>query len=99
VVYSEFQAGDLDPSVAAAAMLVIAGLAVLVAERAFHWGRALDVGGLGRWRAGAEFVARATKMHPEFDERGARAACMIDRRKRAAHSCSTSCNSSSTSSS
>jgi len=47
VVYSEFQAGDLDASVAAAAMLVIAALAVLVAVRAFHWGRALDVRGLG----------------------------------------------------
>jgi molybdate transport system permease protein len=47
VVYSEFQAGDLDASVAAAAMLVIAALGVLLAVRAFHWGRALDVRGLG----------------------------------------------------
>ena len=47
VVYSEFQAGHLDGSIAAAAILVVAALAVLVAVRAFHWGRALDrsVGG------------------------------------------------------
>ena len=47
VVFSEFQGGDLDASVAAAAMLVIAALGVLVAVRAFHWGRAFDVRGLG----------------------------------------------------
>ncbi len=47
VVYSQFQAGDLDASIAAAAMLVIAALGVLIAVRAFHWGRALDVRGLG----------------------------------------------------
>ena len=47
VVYSEFQAGDLDASVAAAAILVVAAFGVLVAVRAFHWGRALDVRGLG----------------------------------------------------
>ena len=47
VVYSEFQGGDLDASVAAAAILVVAALGILVAVRAFHWGRALDVRGLG----------------------------------------------------
>jgi len=47
VVYSEFQAGDLDASIAAAAILVVAAFGVLVAVRAFHWGRALDVRGLG----------------------------------------------------
>jgi ABC-type sulfate transport system permease component len=47
VVYSEFQGGDLDTSIAAAAILVVAAFGVLVAVRAFHWGRALDVRGLG----------------------------------------------------
>jgi molybdate transport system permease protein len=47
VVYSEFQGGDLDASIAAAAILVVAAFGVLVAVRAFHWGRALDVRGLG----------------------------------------------------
>jgi molybdate transport system permease protein len=47
VVYSEFQAGDLDASIAAAAILVVAAFGVLVAVRAFHWGRALDVRNLG----------------------------------------------------
>ncbi len=47
VVYSQFQAGDLDASIAAAAILVVAALGILVAVRAFHWGRALDVRGLG----------------------------------------------------
>jgi molybdate transport system permease protein len=43
VVYAEFQAGDLDASIAAAAILVLAALGVLVAVRVFHWGRVLDV--------------------------------------------------------
>jgi molybdate transport system permease protein len=43
VVYGEFQGGDLDGSVAAAAILVIAAFAVLVAVRALHWGRALEL--------------------------------------------------------
>jgi molybdate transport system permease protein len=47
VVYSQFQAGDLDASIAAATILVAAAFGVLVAVRAFHWGRALDVRGLG----------------------------------------------------
>ena len=42
VVYSEFQAGHLDGSIAAAAILVLAALGVLLAVRVFHWGRALD---------------------------------------------------------
>ncbi len=47
VVYGEFQAGDLDASIAAAAILVVAALGVLLAVRAFHWGRALDVRTIG----------------------------------------------------
>jgi molybdate transport system permease protein len=47
VVYSEFQDGDLDASIAAAAILVVAALGILIAVRVFHWGRALDVRGLG----------------------------------------------------
>jgi molybdate transport system permease protein len=43
VVYAEFQAGDVDASIAGAAILVLAALGVLVAVRVFHWGRALDV--------------------------------------------------------
>jgi molybdate transport system permease protein len=46
VVYSEFQGGDLDASIAAAAMLVVAAFGVLVAVRVFHWGRVLDARGL-----------------------------------------------------
>ncbi len=47
VVYAEFGAGDLDASIAAAAVLVLAAFGVLVAVRVFHWGRALDARGLG----------------------------------------------------
>jgi molybdate transport system permease protein len=43
VVYGEFQSGDLDASIAAAAILVLAALGVLVAVRGFGWRRALDV--------------------------------------------------------
>ena len=43
VVYGEFQAGNLDTSIAAAAILVLAAVGVLVAVRILHWGRALDV--------------------------------------------------------
>ena len=46
VVYAEFQAGDLDASIAAAAMLVLAALGVLVAARVLHWGGALDARGI-----------------------------------------------------
>ena len=43
VVYSEFGGGDLDASVAAAAILVLAAFGVLVSVRVLRWGRALDV--------------------------------------------------------
>jgi molybdate transport system permease protein len=46
VVYGEFQAGDLDASIAAAAILVLAALGVLIAVRFLHWGRVLDSRGL-----------------------------------------------------
>ncbi|HEV8403948.1 MAG TPA: ABC transporter permease [Candidatus Limnocylindrales bacterium] len=46
VVYSEFQGGDLDQSIAAAAILVIAAFGVLVAVRFLHWGRVLDIRGI-----------------------------------------------------
>ncbi len=45
VVYGEFQAGDVDASVAAAAILVLAAFGVLIAVRGLHWGRALDLRG------------------------------------------------------
>ncbi len=43
VVYGEFQAGNLDTSIAAAAVLVVAAFGVLVAVRVMHWGRVLDL--------------------------------------------------------
>jgi molybdate transport system permease protein len=43
VVYGEFQGGDLEASIAAAAILVLAAFGVLVAVRLLHWGRALDL--------------------------------------------------------
>jgi molybdate transport system permease protein len=46
-VYAEFAGGNLDASIAAAAILVLAALGVLLAVRAFHWGRALDARGIG----------------------------------------------------
>jgi molybdate transport system permease protein len=46
VVYSEFQGGDLDASVAAAAILVLAAFGVLVAVRVFHWGRVMEARGI-----------------------------------------------------
>lgn len=46
VVYGEFQGGDLDASIAAAAILVLAAFGVLVAVRVFHWGRVMDARGL-----------------------------------------------------
>ncbi len=46
VVYSEFQGGGLDASVAAAAILVLAAFGVLVAVRIFHWGRVMDARGI-----------------------------------------------------
>ena len=47
VVYGEFQAGDVEGSVAAAAILVVAAFAVLIAVRAMGWGRALDARAMG----------------------------------------------------
>jgi molybdate transport system permease protein len=47
VVYTQFQAGDLDASIAAAAILVLAALGVLIAVRVFRWGRVLDVRSVG----------------------------------------------------
>lgn len=46
VVYGEFQGGDVDASVAAAAILVIAAFAVLLAARLFRSRRVMDVAGL-----------------------------------------------------
>jgi molybdate transport system permease protein len=43
VVYAEFQAGDLEASIAAAAILVIAAFGVLLAVRRLRFARALDV--------------------------------------------------------
>ena len=47
VVYGEFQSSDLDASIAAAAVLVLAAVAALLAVRGLHWGRALDTRGGG----------------------------------------------------
>ena len=47
VVYEQFQGGDLDLSIAAGAILVLAAFGVLVAVRVFHWSRILDMRGLG----------------------------------------------------
>lgn len=46
VVYGEFQAGDLDSSIAAAAILVLAAFGVLLAVRVFHWSHVLDARGI-----------------------------------------------------
>jgi len=46
VVYSEFQSSDLDSSVAAAAVLVVAAFGVLVAVRLTRWRRGLDWRGM-----------------------------------------------------
>ena len=43
VVYSEFTGGNLDGSIAAAAILVLAASGVLVAVRVLHWGHVLDL--------------------------------------------------------
>ncbi len=45
VVYAEFGGGDLDASVAAAAILILAAFGVLVSVRVLRWGRALDIRG------------------------------------------------------
>jgi molybdate transport system permease protein len=46
VVYSEFQGGGLDASIAAAAILVLAAFGVLVAVRVFHWGGIVEARGI-----------------------------------------------------
>jgi molybdate transport system permease protein len=43
VVYAEFGGGDLDASIAAASILVLAAFGVLVSVRVLRWGRALDI--------------------------------------------------------
>jgi len=45
-VYGEFEAGNLETSIAASAILVLAAFGVLVAVRLLHWGRALDLRGV-----------------------------------------------------
>ena len=45
VVYAEFGGGDLDASVAAGAILILAAFGVLLSVRTLRWGRALDVRG------------------------------------------------------
>lgn len=47
VVYGEFQSGDLDASIAAAALLVLAAFAAMVTVRMLGWGRALDARAAG----------------------------------------------------
>ena len=47
VVYSEFQGGDLDAAIAAAAILVLAAFGVLIAVRVLNFGRVLDTRGVG----------------------------------------------------
>ena len=47
VVYSEFTGGDLDASIAASAILVLAAFGVLIAVRFLHWGRVLDTRVIG----------------------------------------------------
>jgi molybdate transport system permease protein len=47
VVYSEFQGGELDASLAAAAILVLAAFGVLVAVRLLHWGRVFELRSIG----------------------------------------------------
>jgi molybdate transport system permease protein len=45
VVYTEFGGGDLEASVAAASILVLAAFGVLISVRFLRWGRALDTRG------------------------------------------------------
>lgn len=47
VVYGEFQGGDLDASIAAASILVLAAFGVLIAVRVLNAGRVLDTRGVG----------------------------------------------------
>jgi molybdate transport system permease protein len=45
VVYGRFQTGDVDASVAAASILILAAFGVLLAVRGIRWSRALDLRG------------------------------------------------------
>ncbi len=54
VVYSEFQGGELDSSLAAAAILVLAAFGVLVAVRLLHWKRVFELRPRGRTTAPGE---------------------------------------------
>jgi molybdate transport system permease protein len=45
VVYGKFQTGDVDASVAAASILILAAFGVLIAVRGIRWSRALDLRG------------------------------------------------------
>jgi molybdate transport system permease protein len=47
LVYGEFQSSDLEASIAAAAVLVLAAVGALLAVRGLRWGRALDARGVG----------------------------------------------------
>jgi molybdate transport system permease protein len=47
VVYSEFQGGNLDDSIAAATILVLAALGVLIAVRILRWGRLDELRSVG----------------------------------------------------
>ena len=47
VVYGEFQSSNLDASIAASAVLVIAALIALILVRGLHWSRALDARAAG----------------------------------------------------
>ena len=47
VVYGEFQSSDLEASIAAATVLILAAFAALILVRYLHWGRALDARGVG----------------------------------------------------
>lgn len=47
VVYGEFQGGNLDGSIAAATILVLAAFGVLVAVRLLRWGRVVELRGVG----------------------------------------------------
>ena len=47
LVYDQFQGGNLDASIAAAVILILAAFGVLVAVRLLHWGRVLDLRGGG----------------------------------------------------
>ena len=67
VVYAEFAGGDLDASIAAAAILVLAAFGVLVAVRVLRWGRALDIRAAwpdGRYGPGSSAAGDAHSSSP-----------------------------------